>query len=73
MGRKSKRERVYVCVLYMYVYCVCMTGSGKDERLREKGMAADEVVRDHHRRSGRESEQPAGDSEGQGSLACCSP
>ena len=57
----------------MYVYCVCMTSSGKDERLKEKGMAADEVVREHHRHSGRESEQTAGYSEGQGSLACCSP
>ena len=27
----------------------------------------------HHRLSGRESEQTLGDSEGQGSLACCSP
>ena len=57
----------------MYVYYVCMTSSGKDERLKEKGMAADEVVREHHRHSGRESEQTAGYSEGQGSLACCSP
>ena len=27
----------------------------------------------HHRLSGRESEQTLGDSEGQGSLVCCSP
>ena len=36
-------------------------------------MAADEVLREHHRLSGRESEQIAGDSEGQGSLVRCSP
>ena len=27
----------------------------------------------HHRLNGHEFEQPVGDSEGQGSLACCSP
>ena len=31
------------------------------------------MVRWHHRLDGHESEQPLGDSEGQGSLACCSP
>ena len=31
------------------------------------------MVEWHHRLSGRESEQTLGDSEGQGSLACCSP
>ena len=36
-------------------------------------MAEDEIVGWHHRLSGHESEQILGDSEGQGSLACCSP
>ena len=35
-------------------------------------MAEDEVVGWHHQLSERESEQTPGDSEGQGSLACCS-
>ena len=44
--------------------------AGKD--WRQKRAAVDEMVRKHHRLSGYESEQPPGDSEGQGSLACCS-
>ena len=36
-------------------------------------MAEDEMVGWHHQLKGRESEQTLGDSEGQGSLACCSP
>ena len=31
------------------------------------------MVRWHHQLKGHESEQPLGDREGQGSLACCSP
>ena len=31
------------------------------------------MVREHHRLNGHEFEQTLGDSEGQGSLACCSP
>ena len=31
------------------------------------------MVRVHHRLNGHEFEQAVGDSEGQGSLACCSP
>ena len=30
------------------------------------------MVREHHQLTGHESEQTVGDSEGQGSLACCS-
>jgi len=36
-------------------------------------MTEDEMVGWHHRLNGHEFEQTAGDSEGQGSLACCSP
>ena len=36
-------------------------------------MTEDEIVGWHHRLNGREFEQTPGDSEGQGSLACCSP
>ena len=45
------------------------------ERLRqeEKEATEDEVVGWHHRLNGHEFEQTPGDTEGQGSLACCSP
>ena len=36
-------------------------------------MTEDETVGWHHRFNGHEFEQTQGDSEGQGSLACCSP
>ena len=38
-----------------------------------KGATEDEIIRWHHQLSGYEFGQTAGDSEGQGSLACCSP
>ena len=46
--------------------------AGKDWRQEEKGTTLDKMVRCHHRLNGREFEQAPGDSEGQGSLACCS-
>ena len=36
-------------------------------------MTEDEMVGWHHRLNGHEFEQTPGDSEGQGSLVCCSP
>ena len=36
-------------------------------------MTEDEMVRGYHRLNGHEFEQTLGDSEGQGSLGCCSP
>ena len=36
-------------------------------------MTEDEMVRKHHQFNGHESEKAPGDSEGQGSLVCCSP
>ena len=36
-------------------------------------MTEDEIVGGHHQLSGHEFEQTPGDSEGQGSQACCSP
>ena len=47
--------------------------AGKDWRLEEKGMTEDEMVGWHHWLNGHEFEQAPGDSEGQGSLAWCSP
>ena len=47
--------------------------AGKDWRQKAKGVAEDAMVRLHHQLNGCEFEQTAGDREGQGSLACCSP
>ena len=47
--------------------------AGKDGRQEEKGTTEDEMVGWHHQLHGHEFEQALGDSEGQGSLACCSP
>ena len=46
--------------------------AGKDWRLKEKGAAEDDMVGWCHQLNGHEFEQTPGDSEGQGSLACCS-
>ena len=45
---------------------------GKDWRQKEKNAAEDKMVKYHHWLNGRESEQTPGDSEGEGSLVCCS-
>ena len=47
--------------------------AGKDWRQEEKGITEDEMIGCHHRLNGHEFEKALGDSEGQGSLACCSP
>ena len=47
--------------------------AGKDWRQKEKRAAEDEMVREHHQLSGRESEQTLGDNGRHRSLACCSP
>ena len=47
--------------------------AGKDWGQEEKGMTEDEMVGWYHWLNGREFEQTPGDSEEQGSLACCSP
>jgi len=47
--------------------------AGKDWEQEEKGTTDDEMVGWHHQHSGYESEKSPGDSEGQGSLECCSP
>ena len=46
---------------------------GKIECKRRRGVAGDEMVRQHHRPNGYESEHTLGDSEGQRGLVCCSP
>jgi len=47
--------------------------AGKDWRQKGKGAAEDEMVRQHHWLNGHEFDQILVDSEGQGSLASCSP
>ena len=47
--------------------------AGKDFGQDEKGVTEEEMTGWHHRLSGHELEQTPGDSEGQRSLACCSP
>ena len=47
--------------------------AGKDWRQKEKEAAEDEMVRQHHWLNEHESEETWRDSEGQGSLVCCSP
>ena len=47
--------------------------AGQDWRQEEKGTIEDEMVEWHHWLNGHEFEQIPGDSEGQGSLVCCSP
>ena len=46
---------------------------GKIESRKEKGTTEDEMVGWYHGLNGCESGQTPGDSEGQESLACCSP
>ena len=47
--------------------------AGKDWRQKEKGTTQNEMVGWYYQLDGHEFEQTLGDSEGQGSLACCSP
>ena len=47
--------------------------AGKDWGQEEKGVTKDEVIGWHQWLNGHEFEQTQGGSEGQGSLACCSP
>ena len=44
--------------------------AGKDGRQKEKGVAEDEIVRNHHQLNGHEFEQTLGDSEEQESMMC---
>ena len=46
--------------------------AGKHWGQQEKGVTEDEMVGWHHWINGHESEQILGDTEGQGSLECCS-
>ena len=46
---------------------------GKIEEQEDKGMTEDEMAGWYHHFNGHDCEQAPGDSEGQGSLKCCSP
>ena len=47
--------------------------AGKDQRQTKEEAAQEEMVRQHHWLNGHEFEETPGNSEGQGSLVCCSP
>ena len=49
------------------------TDAEAQARHEEKGTTEDEMVGWHHQLNGHESEQTLGNSERQGSVACCSP
>ena len=55
-----------------YPWCILLM-LGKIWGQEEKGVTEDEMVRYHHWLNGHEFAQTQGDSEGQRSLACCSP
>ena len=50
-----------------------LIGKDSDWGQKEKWVTENEIVGWHHWLNGHEFEHPLGDSEGQGSLACCSP
>ena len=50
-----------------------LTGKDPDAGQEEKRVTEGEMVGGHYQPHGNEFEQALGDSEGQGSLACCSP
>ena len=60
-------------ILSLWTYIGEDPDAGKDWRQQEKETTEDEMVGWHHRLDGHEFEQALGDSEGQGSLVCCSP
>ena len=70
----AKAETV---ILWLPIVKSWLTGkdpdAGKDWRQEEKEGTEDEMVGWHHRLNGHEFEQAPADSEGEGSLACCSP
>ena len=47
--------------------------TGRDWRQKDKAVAENEMVGEHHQLNRHESEQLLGDCEGQGSLECYSP
>ena len=65
----------YCCIAkwLSYIYIYIYSFAGKDWGQGEKGATEYEMVGWHHWLNGYEFEQTPGDSEGPGSLACCSP
>ena len=70
-GMMLKLKVQYFGHLMLRVDSLEKTDAGRDWGQEEKGMT-DEMAGRHHRLDGHEFEQTPGDSEGQGSLACCS-
>ena len=59
--------------LQYFGYLIWRSNSGKDWEQEESEVTEDEMVGWHRWLNGPKFEQTLGDSEGQGSLACCSP
>ena len=59
--------------LIVFEHLIYSTGPLAGLGQEEKGTTEDEMVGEHHRLDGQESEQAPGEGEGQGSLVCCSP
>ena len=72
-GLMLKLKLQYFGHLMQRAYSFKKTDARKHRRQEEKGMTEDEMVGWHHGLNGHEFEQTAGHSEGEGSLACCSP
>ena len=67
MGQEATVRTLYGTTDWLKV------GKGKYCRQEVKGMTEDEMAEWYHRPNGHEFEQTPEDSEGQGSLVCCSP
>ena len=62
-----------IAEIWIWTFYYIIISSWKDWRQAEQGAREDEMVGWYHWFTGHESEQALEDSEGQGSLACCSP
>ena len=62
-----------IAEMWIWTFYYIIISSWKDWRQAEQGAREDEMVGWYHWFTGHESEQALEDSEGQGSLACCSP
>ena len=73
---KSKPGNIWCLILAIMIYKIYLKKTnifaGKDWGQKEMGAKENEMVGWHHWLNGHEVEQTLGDSEGWGSLACCS-
>ena len=72
-GLMLKLKLQYFSHLIQRAHSLEKPNAGKDWRQEEKGTTEEKMVRWHHWLNGHDFERTPGDSEGQGSLVCCSP